>query len=223
VISAALASEELDTAVRRKLDYLAELAQKPREDRERIVEFLFYRSPVEIKGSNGAISQIKLEKNAVSGAGGKATAAGTGEFEWLDAQFVFPAVGYRAEPTVGLPFDDARGIIPNKDGRVLGAQSAGTARLYAAGWIKRGPSGVIGTNKLDANDTVNAVLEDLRTHKPAPVDHCAMDTLLQQKNVRVVSFADWQKLDSAERARGEASGKVRDKFTNVQDALAALG
>jgi ferredoxin--NADP+ reductase len=222
VIRHALTSEGLDTAVKRKLDFLAELAARPREDKEHTVEFLFYRSPVEIKGSNGAVSQVKLEKNAVSSANGKATATGTGEFESLDAQFVFPAVGYRAEPTTGLPFDDARGIIPNREGRVVGGEANAGAPLYAAGWIKRGPSGVIGTNKLDANDTVNAVLEDLRAKNPAPVAKGSIDSVLAARNVSVVSFADWQRLDSAERARGEAIGKVREKFTVVSDALAAL-
>jgi ferredoxin--NADP+ reductase len=223
-VTAALADDtNSDTAVRRKLEYLAQLAQKQEPERERVVEILFHRSPVEIRGQNGRITQVKLAKNAVvKDAQGVARAESTGEAEWLDAELVFPAVGYRAEPTAGLAFDEKRGIIPNTDGRVLDAAGQVVPRLYSAGWLKRGPSGVIGTNKLDANETVSLVLEDLRASAPAPIAAPDLVASLQQRGVRVVSFADWQRLDSAERARGESIGKVREKFTSLDDALAAL-
>lgn len=223
-VAAALADESnTDTMVRRKLEYLAQLAQRQDPDRERVVELLFHRSPIEIRGQNGRITQVKLAKNAVvKDAQGVARAATTSDSEWLDAELVFPAVGYRAEPTAGLAFDDKRGIVPNQDGRVLDSAGQRVPRLYSAGWLKRGPSGVIGTNKLDANETVNVVLEDLRAGSPAPVAGSGLDALLKQRGVRVVSFADWQRLDSTERTRGEAVGKVREKFTSVEDALAAL-
>lgn len=224
VVASALADDaNTDTTVRRKLEYLAQLAQKEQPDRERTVEILFHRSPVEIRGESGRITGVKLAKNAlVKDAQGVARAESTGESEWLDAQLVFPAVGYRAEPTPGLAFDDKRGIIPNTDGRVLDAAGQLIPRLYSAGWLKRGPSGVIGTNKLDAHETVNLVLEDLRAASPAPMAGADLQAALQERGIRVVTFADWQRLDSAERARGEAVGKVREKFTNLQDALAAL-
>jgi ferredoxin--NADP+ reductase len=223
-VSAALADEtNSDTTVRRKLEYLAQLAQKQEPERERVVEILFHRSPTEIRGQNGHITQVKLAKNAVvKDANGVARAESTGESEWLDAELVFPAVGYRAEPTPGLAFDDQRGIIPNQDGRVLDTAGQIVPRLYSAGWLKRGPSGVIGTNKLDANETVELILQDLRATSPNPVTGPNLDDVLRQRGVRVVSFADWQRLDSAERTRGEAVGKVREKFTSLEEALVAL-
>jgi ferredoxin--NADP+ reductase len=223
-VSAALADPSIsDTTVRRKLEYLAQLAQKEIPERERVVELLFHRSPVEIRGRNGHITQVKLAKNAViKDANGVARAQDTGESEWLDAELVFPAVGYRAEPTPGLAFDDKRGIIPNRDGRVLDTTGQVVPRLYSAGWLKRGPSGVIGTNKLDANETIELVLADLRASSRSPIVGPTLDALLQQRGVRVVSFADWQRLDSAERTRGEAVGKVREKFTSLRGALDAL-
>jgi ferredoxin--NADP+ reductase len=223
-INAALADDaNSDTLVRRKLEYLAQLAQKQEPERERVVEILFYRSPVEIRGQNGQVTQVRLAKNAViKDAQGVARAESTNDSEWLAAELVFPAVGYRAEPTPELAFDDKRGIVPNQDGRVLDASGQIVPRLYSAGWLKRGPSGVIGTNKLDANETVQLVLEDLRISSPNPIADSNLDALLQQRGVRVISFADWQRLDSAERTRGEALGKVREKFTSLAEALNAL-
>jgi len=209
--------------VRRKLEYLVALGKLQEPEKERVVEMLFYRSPVEIRGQHGHVTQVKLAKNAVvKDAQGQARAESTEDSEWLDAELVFPAVGYRAEPTPGAAFDESRGIIPNTNGRVLDESGLIVPRLYSAGWLKRGPSGVIGTNKLDANDTVALVLEDLRASSPIPVANPGVDALLEQRQVRVISYADWQRLDTAERAHGEALGKVREKFTSIEHALAAL-
>jgi ferredoxin--NADP+ reductase len=127
-------------------------------------------------------------------------------------------------PLEGLPFDDKQGIVPNQDGRVL-RNGEVVPNLYLSGWIKRGPSGVIGTNKSDAASTVQKMVEDLagRTDEPrAELTRDAVDDLLRKRDVVVVTFADWKRLDQLERERGKAAGKVREKFTRVADMLAAL-
>ena len=182
----------------------------------------FFRSPIELKG-DGRLQQVVLEKNELSGEPGKQKARGTGETETLDGELFFRSVGYRGVPVDGVPFNESWGVFPNEKGRL---QSDGkvVAGLYAAGWIKRGPSGVIGTNKKDSAETVESLIEDVPHLEPCEKpDSQAVSDLLAERKVRVVSFDDWRKIDKAELDAGKAAGKAREKFVTVQDMLGVLG
>ncbi len=134
------------------------------------------------------------------------------------------SIGYQGEPLDGVPFSDKRGVIPNEGGRVMsdGEQVPG---LYAVGWIKRGPSGVIGTNKKDAQDTVDNLLADLENDAlPAPEaagDRGALEGLLAERKPDHVTFSGWQAIDAAEVERGEPQGRPRVKFCRVGEMVEA--
>ena len=163
----------------------------------------------------------------------QATAAGTLQarptetFEDLPVGLVFRSVGYRGVPIPGVPFQDAWGVIWNDKGRVLDPDSREPRPgEYVAGWIKRGPTGVIGTNKPDAAETVACMVEDLardRVLAPSEPDAGAAVALVRQRQPHYISWPDWQRLDALEVARGRAAGRPRVKFTRVEEMLAALG
>ena len=151
----------------------------------------------------------------------------TDQFEEIPVGLVFRSVGYRGVPLKGVPFNDSWGVILNQKGRVLDpdTQKPMTGE-YTAGWIKRGPSGVIGTNKPDAVETVTCMMEDLangKTLSPAHPQPEAIEKLIQDRQPNYLTYADWLKLDEMEVARGEALGRPRVKFTTVKEMLAALG
>jgi ferredoxin--NADP+ reductase len=181
----------------------------------------FFRSPNELRG-DGRVQSIVLEKNVLIGEPFRQRAMATDEREEIPCGLVFRSVGYRGVAIPGVPFDDSRGVFPNEDGRILDRGDA-VPGLYCAGWIKRGPSGIIGTNKPDSQKTVQELLLDMP--KLDPCDEPSSDALrelLKSRGVRAVSFADWQKIDAAEIERGQALGKPREKFTRVEDMLAVL-
>jgi ferredoxin--NADP+ reductase len=126
-----------------------------------------------------------------------------------------------------LPYDERRGVLPNDKGRLIEPPSSTPLRgLYTSGWIKRGPSGIIGTNKPDAVETVRSMLEDLQAGHLAsddPPPRAALEALLRERRVRFVTYAEWQKIDSLEREQGKAAGRPRVKITRREQMLAALG
>jgi len=154
-------------------------------------------------------------------------AVATGQVETLPVGLVFRSVGYRGVPLASVPFNESWGVILNDRGRVL---DPGTKQPlvgeYTAGWIKRGPTGVIGTNKPDAAETVECMFEDLALGavlEPAHPEAAAADALVRQRQPSFVSYADWLKLDAIEVAQGRAQGRPRVKLTSVEEMLAALG
>jgi len=185
---------------------------------ERSLRFHFLRSPVEVvAGSDGRAAALRMERNVLTGGGDGAEQRprGTGEFEELPVDLVLTCIGYRALPLEGVPFDERRGVIPNSRGRV-----DGVAGVYAGGWVARGPSGKIGTNLADANDVVDAIVEDCNNAVISPGDKQGdLAELLRQRGVAVVDFQAWQRIDEAEVREGEATGKVRRKFDRVDDML----
>jgi ferredoxin--NADP+ reductase len=217
--------EALENLQRRKLEYLATLAAKPKVIAAKRVVFRFLTSPVEILGEGGRVTGVKIEHNeVVRDDKGRFVARGTGRFETIAAGLVFRSVGYRGVAIDGLPFDEKQGIVPNRDGRVL-KNGEVWPNVYVSGWIKRGPSGVIGTNKSDAAATVQKMAEDLAGRAdPGGTDKTrnAVDTLLRERGVRPVTFASWKRLDQLEKERGAKVGKVREKFIHVDDMLSAL-
>lgn len=188
---------------------------------KRQIHIDFRLGPTEIQG-NGRVNKIVLEKNALKGQPMQISAVGLGEYETLDCGLVFRSVGYRGLPLPGVPFDTKAGIVPNAAGRVT-QDGKVLPGVYVSGWIKRGPSGTIGTNKPDSHETVAAILADLG-HLAGCLNPsgAAVFEFLNARGVRVVSFPDWQRIDAAEVERGRAIGKPREKFLTSSAMLEAL-
>jgi ferredoxin--NADP+ reductase len=218
-----------DRTLLKKVEILQGYSVRKPEGRARRLHVRFLVSPVELIGdARGRVTRMRLVRNTlVASETGALNATATGEHEDLDVGLVFRSVGYRGVALPDVPFHERWGVILNEKGRVL---DPGTGRvvtgLYASGWIKRGPSGVIGTNKPDAVETVSAMLEDLAHGAhfiPPEPDPAAAAALVQARQPLFVTYADWRKLDALEIANGQASGRPRLKFTSVDDMLAALG
>ncbi len=206
-------AEPKDTNSERNLAVLQELAAKAPEGKPRRVVFKFFESPVAILGDE-RVEGIELVRNVLDE---NERAVATEETETLECGLVFRSVGYRGVELPGVPFDDRSGTIANEGGRV-------GEGVYCAGWIKRGPTGVIGTNKKDATETVELLLEDAASGRLQPKPEAtaeAVDALLAERGVRVVEYAGWTAIDEAERGAGEKSGRPRVKLCSWDDLLAA--
>ena len=189
--------------------------REPRPGHRRIV-FRFCTSPVAIKGA-GRVEEIVLGRNELLEHDGRVVARDTGERETLPMNLVVRAVGYHGVPVPGLPFDDSRGTIPHNGGKVIGRTND-----YVTGWIKRGPSGVIGTNKSDSQDTVENLWEDLTGEPQGEVGADYADELaawLAERQPLVVTDDHWQQIDAHERSTGEPHGRPRVKVVSVADLL----
>jgi ferredoxin--NADP+ reductase len=148
---------------------------------------------------------------------------GTDEAVQLDAGLLLTSIGYRGAPIAGLPFDDAAAVVPNRDGRVVDpATGEAVPGAYVAGWIKRGPTGFIGTNKSCAMQTVSNLVDDFNAGLFAdPAARPALlDKLIRSRQPDTVDAAGWRAIDAAEIARGDAEGRPRAKFTDVADMIA---
>ncbi|MGE5281253.1 MAG: FAD-dependent oxidoreductase [Chloroflexota bacterium] len=224
--AAYLESEEADKTTRVNVETLRELSQRTPAGKRRRIVLRFLASPVEIKGE-GRVESIVIGRNELADEGGTLRARDTGEREELECGLVLRSVGYTGVPIEGVPFDERRGLILNEGGRVLDSHDAGhRVGHYTAGWIKRGPSGVIGTNKKDALETVQHLLADVADGNllsPENPDPSAVEALLGERGIRYVSFEDWQAIDQAEIGRGEPHGRPRVKFVRVGEMLDALG
>jgi ferredoxin--NADP+ reductase len=218
-----------DRAGMKKVEILNAYARRAPAGQRRRLVLRFLVSPVAVLDNGiGAVGGIRLVRNRlVASATGAIQAQPTDQFEELPVGLVFRSVGYRGVPLPGVPFDDKWGVILNEKGRVLDPDSKQPRPgEYAAGWIKRGPSGVIGTNKPDAAETVVAMLEDAaadRTLAPAEPAPDAAERLVRQRQPDYVAYADWLRLNELEVSRGQAAGRPRVKLTRVDEMLAALG
>ena len=203
---------ELEAApptVKRSVEHLRDYAARTPAGKPRAIRLRFLSSPVAIHGEE-RVEAIELVRNEL--VGGRAVA--TGERETIECGIVFRSVGYHGVALPGVPFDEATGTIPNEGGRVRPG-------LYAAGWIKRGPSGVIGTNKKDAAETAELLLEDARAGALPPRGEGTLEELLGERGVEAVLYAGWEAIDRAERAAGESHGRPRVKLCSWDALLAA--
>ena len=222
---ASAAEAAADPEAQRNLEHLHEYANRPLSGKPRRVHFRFLTSPVELLGEDGRVSAVRVEKNELrTDDKGYLNAYGTGVFETIPAGLVLRSVGYKGIPLADVPYDKRSGIIPNEQGRVKDPERGQMlVGEYVVGWAKRGPSGVIGTNKPDAIETVEKMLADLSVITPAPKpDPAAIDALLEERQIEVVTIDGWRILDRLETENGKAQGKPRVKFTRIQDMLAAL-
>ncbi len=224
-LSRAYLDANRDPIAEKNVQVLAGYAQQPPQGKSRKIYMRFLVSPLEIIGTDH-VEAIKIVKNELVEKDGSLRPRPTGEYETIPVGLVFRSIGYYGVPLPGVVFDERWGTIPNQAGRVNDPASGQPIMgEYVVGWIKRGPSGVIGTNKPDAYETVNAMLEDAangRTLNPAAPSPVALERLLAERQPNYVTFADWQLLDQIELARGSAIGRSRLKFTRVDDMLDAL-
>lgn len=226
--SAAALDQAGEGTARKNVEILREYAARPTGDAPKRIVLRFLTSPVAIEG-DGKVERIVLERNALVAEGGAMRAQPTGERETLDVGLVFRAVGYKGEPVGGLPFDERAGLLRNVDGRLTDEAGVPQHGEYTAGWIKRGPSGVIGTNKKCASDTVEQLLHDLSTghlNAPAHPEPEAIEALLAERAPGRVDWAGWQAIDAAEVAAGEPQGRPRVKlvrFDALHDAARGAG
>jgi ferredoxin--NADP+ reductase len=216
-----------DDTLKKKVAIVHEFAEKPRTGKPRLLTVRFLVSPVElVAGRDGGVRAMLLAKNVIYAEGGRLQSRATGEVEELPVDMVFRSVGYRGVPIAGLPFQERSGVIPNELGRVTDpATSRPLAGMYVSGWIKRGPSGVIGTNKKDGTETATGMLEDAAASaalKPTRPDPAAIDALVRARRPDLVTFEDWIRLDAVEVAHGEREGRPRHKLTTRAEVKAAL-
>lgn len=217
-----------DKVAAKNVELLRAYAARTDWQGERTIRMRFLASPVEIvAGADGEVAAVKIERNRLvpDGAGGL-RAKGTGAFETVDCGMILRSVGYRGVPLKGVPFDEASYTIMNVAGRVTHASSGDTTPgEYVVGWAKRGPSGVIGTNKPDAASTVAAMIEDL-SRLPgiadANRDPAKVLALLKARKPDYVTYAGWKVLDAHELARGAEAGRPRVKVTRVAEMLEVI-
>jgi ferredoxin--NADP+ reductase len=219
-----LESDDCDPTRRRNVEIFTEFSRREPEGKPKRVVMRFCRSPVEIKGE-GRVESIVIGRNELHrDESGAIRARDSGEREELECGLVLRSIGYKGIALEGLPFDPGRGVIPNESGRVIDPDSGDQVPgHYAVGWIKRGPSGVIGTNKKDALDTVNALFEDLEAggipeREPPAVP---IAELLDERGGDHVTYLGWQAIDRAEQAAGEPHGRPRVKFCRVHEMVEA--
>lgn len=189
----------------------------------------FLRSPVEILANNARVNGIKYEINRLEGPLEKRRAVGTGEFESQECGMVFTSIGYKSIPIEGVPFNDRQGRVPNHYGKIMDGNNE-LAGMYTAGWLKRGPTGVIVSTMTDAYETADTIVDDLKNGKEmlANVDSPksgaeGLEQLMKERHIEPVSYNDWKKIEAAEFAVGEKLGKPREKFSRIQDMLDVLG
>lgn len=227
-LSQAEVEQSDDRKLKRKLEILGEFATRSPAEKRRTLTIRFLVSPVELVGNEaGQVVGLRVVRNQLVADGrGGLRAEATDQSELLPVGLVFRSVGYHGVPLVGLPFDEKRGVVPNDRGRVLAPSSdAPIPGVYVSGWIKRGPSGVIGTNKKDALETVEAMMEDLASGKLPSPDHpqpATVESFVRQRQPEVVTYADWERINQLEMDRGEPQGRPRVKFTSTKEILAAL-
>jgi len=228
-LSRAAVERSQDRATRKKVEMLREYARRAPTGKSRRLVLRFLVSPVElISDGAGRVAAMRLVRNELYATStGALQPRATDRFEELPVGLVFRSVGYRGVPLPGVPFNESWGVILNDKGRVLDPDTKQPiVGEYAAGWIKRGPTGVIGTNKPDAAETVECMFEDLARGavlEPTRPEAAAAEALVRQRQPNYVSYTDWLKLNEIEVARGRAQGRPRVKLTSVEEMLAALG
>ena len=225
-VSAAHLAETSDRTAEKNLEVLRGWAGREPTGAPRRIVFHFCVSPVEILGED-RVSGVRIVRNRLEPDGrGGVRPVPTGEETVLPVGLVFRSVGYRGVAIDGLPFDDARGVVPNAEGRVVEHEGSHTAvdGVYVCGWIKRGPTGVIGTNKVCAAQTIDHLLADAVAGRisAAAADPDTLIARLRADGARLTDWDDWSRLDAIEVARGKSAGKPREKLTSITEMLDAL-
>jgi ferredoxin--NADP+ reductase len=200
-------------SLRMVVDVLSGWAMRdPEPGPHRRIHIHFLENPVEVLGADGAVVGLRTERQELTGDG---NVRGTGEFTDWDVQAVYRAVGYRSEAIEDLPFDARRFVLPNNGGRLVDLDGEPLPGLYATGWVKRGPVGLIGHTKSDAAETIANLLSDAPDLTPAPQrEAAAVDALLASKGLPLTDFDGWDRLDAHELTAGEPLGRARIKVSS---------
>jgi ferredoxin/flavodoxin---NADP+ reductase len=226
-VSAAWLAEEGTFTARKNVELLREFAARPpRVDARRSIQLRFLTSPVEIRG-DGRVEAVDVRRNELTRADDGRLAARAVEgagIETIECGLVLRSVGYRAVPLPDVPFDESYYVLPNERGRVRSPEGQPLPGVYTVGWIKRGPTGILGTNKRDAEETVASLVEDLRAGalpEPAQPGRDAIDALLAERAPNLVSEAGWRAIAERELERGRAEQRPRVKLASRDELLAA--
>ena len=220
--------EEGGAHPKRNVEILKEASNTEKKEGRKI-KFKFFVSPVQIIGDeNGHVIKLKLEKNELyKDDNGKVNNRGTGVFEEIDADWIFVAIGYQGRRLPDVPFDEKTGTISNKDGRVTKAETGETVpNQYVVGWAKSGPRGLIGMHKQASGAVVELMMEDLQNGMVEARElppQSAIETLLNEREIKFVTFAEWKAIDEAEQQRGKEREAPRIKYSDVDDMLKAAG
>jgi ferredoxin--NADP+ reductase len=217
------ASLENDTNSKRNMEVLRGFAAREPSGKPLIVRLRFLLSPVAVHGEQ-KVESVELVRNRLEERNGGLVAVPTEEREALECGLVFRSVGYRGVGLPEVPFDERRGTIRNEGGRVVADDGEHLTRIYCAGWIKRGPTGIIGTNKKDASETVARLLEDVEAGRLVHQERAtpdAVEALLEERGVRAVLYHGWTSIDEHERAAGEKLGRPRVKLRTWDELLEA--
>ncbi len=227
-LSQAKLDEGQDKATLKKLEILQGFAGRDDHGKRKKLTIRFLVSPVELIGDeDGKVVAMRIVKNELyESEDGSLRPGATDRYEELPVQLVFRSVGYHGVPLADLPFDERRGIVPNEKGRVIDCDTdVRVEGVYVSGWIKRGPTGVIGTNKPDAGETVAAMLEDVAAGAvldPLHPEPSSVEKLIAERRPEYVSLEDWRRINDLEVSRGKDQGRPRVKFTSVGEMLADL-
>ncbi|WP_182349558.1 4Fe-4S binding protein [Tomitella gaofuii] len=217
-----LASEACPFPVPRKIEQLRGWASRSSNPTNRRIVLKFLASPTAILGE-GHVEKIQVARNELVADGtGRRQARPTGESDTIETGLILRSVGYRGAPADGVPFDERRGIIPNNEGRVIHPVTGEPVTgVYVTGWIKRGPSGYLGTNKKCAQDTIKLLRADVEAGRLTRQvkDRRALERLLAERQPDAISFDEWRVLDRAELARGKATGRPRVRYTDTQEMV----
>jgi ferredoxin/flavodoxin---NADP+ reductase len=219
-------AEEGTFTARKNVELLRDFAARPaRPDARRRIELRFLRSPTEIRG-DGRVEAIDVRRNELARADdGRLTARPLSEaVETIECGLVLRSVGYRAVPLPDVPFDERHFVLPNKQGRVLAPDGETLPGVYAVGWIKRGPTGILGTNKRDADETVSCLAQDLEARalpQPPNPDPGQIDALLAERKPDLVTVEGWRAIDERELERGRSEQRPRVKLATLEELLAA--
>jgi len=209
---------QADTTARRNVEILRGYAAREPRGAPRRVVLRFLLSPVEIRGEGRVESVVLARNELLAGEDGRLRAVQTAGRIEIPASAVFRAIGYQGTPLPDVPFDEQRKLIANHEGRVRRGE-------YVVGWAKRGPSGVIGTNKKDASDTVERLLEDLAAGElldPEPIDDAALEAFVRDRQPGLVDYEGWVRIDRHEQGLGEPHGRPRVKLTRLEHLLEAV-
>ena len=218
-------AEQGTFTARGNVELVREFAARPaRADARRRIVLRFLRSPLRIRGT-GAVEAIDIARNEIvrTDDGSLRAQAVDGDVQTIECGLVLRSVGYQAVPLPDVPFDERRFVLPNERGRVLARDGEPLAGVYAVGWIKRGPTGILGTNKRDAEETVSCLVEDLRTGAlpvPSSPGPEPIDALLAERRPDLVSVEGWRAIDADELERGRGAQRPRVKLASRDELLA---
>ncbi|MEV2220684.1 FAD-dependent oxidoreductase [Nocardia vinacea] len=219
---ALLDDPEVEPSLELKYTLAKEYAAGRRDPANKRIVFRYLVSPTAVHGADH-VESVEFAHNELVSENGQLVARTTDRSETLDAGLVLRSIGYKGEPIKDLPFDERRAVVPNEHGRVIGEDGIPLPGVYVSGWIKRGPRGVIGSNRIDSEETVEHLLADFTSGKLGvpQADRAALKALIAQRQADLVDREGWKAIDTAEKSAGKASGRPRVKLTTREDLLKA--